>query len=220
MAKLPTKHNAETMEWFVRAITEGRSGGKPKDMKNFFPGMGAVDKSVGKVPSVEASKAKRLQKMLAEGKFNPSAAKASAGKEAAKKAARSGGKFTKAAGETISKTDDMTWLGKFFGKGGGMSKVGKFMSGKSGVALDAVLFGLYLMNMQEKLMESGFARQAEENVIESREDVLTPQHFYLQSALPEAQERERGLRQAVVGRLATGGVLGPSLARGETMIGS
>ena len=66
-------------------------------------------------------------------------------------------------------------------------------------------------DLQTSEMEAEFmGRQA---------DLITPEAYYQQAMLPQLQEQERGAKQAVLGRLASGGVLGPSLAKGEYSIG-
>jgi hypothetical protein len=54
--------------------------------------------------------------------------------------------------------------------------------------------------------------------LRSQAGMITPQSLYAQAALPRAQEEESMARQALMTQL-TGGVLGPSLAKGEYMIG-
>ena len=54
--------------------------------------------------------------------------------------------------------------------------------------------------------------------LRSRAEMITPQSLYAQAALPRAQEEETMARTALMQQL-TGGVLGPSLAKGEMMIG-
>ena len=54
--------------------------------------------------------------------------------------------------------------------------------------------------------------------LRSRAELVTPQSLYAQAALPRAQEEETMARTALFSQLS-GGVLGPSLAKGEYMIG-
>lgn len=49
-------------------------------------------------------------------------------------------------------------------------------------------------------------------------EMATPENLILQAALPQAQQEEEMARTALLSQI-TGGVLGPSLARGERRIG-
>lgn len=61
-------------------------------------------------------------------------------------------------------------------------------------------------------------RKVQREAIQSQASMATPENLYLQAALPQAQEEESMARQALYSQL-TGGVLGPTLARGERLIG-
>ena len=51
-----------------------------------------------------------------------------------------------------------------------------------------------------------------------RAEMATPDNLYMQAALPQAQREEEMARTALLNQIS-GGVLGPSLARGERRIG-
>jgi short subunit dehydrogenase-like uncharacterized protein len=71
-----------------------------------------------------------------------------------------------------------------------------------------------LLAAQEQAQMRGIQREA----IQAEAAMRTPESLYYQAALPQAQEEERVARQALMAQLS-GGVLGPSLARGETIVG-
>ena len=48
--------------------------------------------------------------------------------------------------------------------------------------------------------------------------MIAPESLYFQAAQPQAQQEESMARQALFSQLS-GGVLGPSLAKGEYMVG-
>lgn len=54
--------------------------------------------------------------------------------------------------------------------------------------------------------------------IQQQAEMASPENMYLQASLPGAQQEEEMARQALFAQL-TGGVIGPSLATGESRIG-
>uniref|UniRef100_A0A6M3J8J6 Uncharacterized protein n=1 Tax=viral metagenome TaxID=1070528 RepID=A0A6M3J8J6_9ZZZZ len=54
--------------------------------------------------------------------------------------------------------------------------------------------------------------------LRSQAEMITPENLYYQAALPQAQEEEAMAHQALMQQIS-GGVLGPSLAKGEYRIG-
>ncbi len=80
------------------------------------------------------------------------------------------------------------------------------------------MFAYWLLN---KLMQTGHEagmRGIQKASLRSQAEMITPENLYFQAAQPQAQEEESMARQALFSQLS-GGVLGPSLARGEYQIG-
>jgi len=76
------------------------------------------------------------------------------------------------------------------------------------ILLEKYLAGRHQSKMQDIQMDA--ARQ--------QADTATPESLYQQAALPQAQAGEDMARTALLTHLS-GGVIGPTLARGERMIG-
>ena len=76
-----------------------------------------------------------------------------------------------------------------------------------------------LSQMARGAVGGGMEHFEEMDLMEQQADLITPESYYQRAMLPQLQEQERGAKQAVLGRLASGGVLGPSLASGEYSIG-
>lgn len=62
--------------------------------------------------------------------------------------------------------------------------------------------------------ERGIQREA----IRGQRELATPENLYYQAALPSARAEEETARQALFAQLS-GGVIGPSLAKGERIVG-
>ncbi len=80
------------------------------------------------------------------------------------------------------------------------------------------MFMFWLLN---KLMQSGHEkgmRSIQRESLASQADMVTPENIYYQAAQPTAQREEAFAHQALMQQL-TGGVIGPSLAKGEFQIG-
>ena len=80
------------------------------------------------------------------------------------------------------------------------------------------IFAYWLLN---KLMQTGHEvgmRGIQKASLRNQAEMATPENLYYQAAQPAAQEEESMARQALFSQLS-GGVLGPSLAKGEYMIG-
>ena len=80
------------------------------------------------------------------------------------------------------------------------------------------MFAYWLLN---KLMQTGHEagmRGIQKASLRSQAEMATPENLYYQAAQPAAQQEESMARQALFSQLS-GGVLGPSLAKGEYMIG-
>ena len=61
-------------------------------------------------------------------------------------------------------------------------------------------------------------RSIRRKALRAQEGGMTPEDLYYQAALPAAQMEEKTARQALFAQIS-GGVLGPSLARGERILG-
>lgn len=84
--------------------------------------------------------------------------------------------------------------------------------------IGAGIFATWLLN---KLMQTGHEfgmRNIQREGLRSQAEMVTPENLYYQAAQPQASEEESMARQAFVQQL-TGGILGPSLAKGEHQIG-
>jgi len=104
------------------------------------------------------------------------------------------------------------------GGAGGGGKVGGLLARPGIKGLGAGVFATWLLN---KLLQTGHEtgmRNIQREGLRSQAEMMTPENLYFQAAQPEAQEEERMARTALFSQLS-GGVLGPSLAKGEYMIG-
>ena len=99
--------------------------------------------------------------------------------------------------------------------GGGLSG----LLAKPGVkGMGAGVFATWLLN---KILQTGHEtgmRNIQKEGLRRQAELVTPENLYMQAAQPQAQEEETMARQALFTQLS-GGVLGPSLAKGEYMIG-
>jgi len=71
-----------------------------------------------------------------------------------------------------------------------------------------------MLNLPTEMGEADLQREA----LQSQGRSVTPESLYYQAALPQAQLEESEARQSLMSHLS-GGVIGPSLARGERLIG-
>lgn len=104
------------------------------------------------------------------------------------------------------------------GRGGGILERAKGITsgtvGKVGGSMLAFWLAQKILDTTNRMQEMGVQRQG----LRSQAEMVTPQSLYAQAALPRAQEEESMARTALFQQLS-GGVLGPSLAKGEYMIG-
>ena len=98
-------------------------------------------------------------------------------------------------------------LGK--AKGITTSQVGKFGRGMLAWWLGQKLLDTINQQQDIRIQRQGLRSQAE---------MVTPESLYYQAALPQAQEEESMAKMALMQQLS-GGVIGPSLAKGEYQIG-
>ena len=98
------------------------------------------------------------------------------------------------------------------GRLSGLLSSGKLKGGITGLlgwmALSRIL------DESNRIAEAGIQREA----IRQQAGAITPERLYYEAALPAAQAQEAEARQALLAHIS-GGVIGPSLARGERMIG-
>jgi hypothetical protein len=80
------------------------------------------------------------------------------------------------------------------------------------------VFATWLLNKILSTKHEAGMRDIQLENLRSQAELLTPQNLYYQAALPQAQEEESMARSAMLSHLS-GGVLGPSLAKGEFRIG-
>ena len=71
-----------------------------------------------------------------------------------------------------------------------------------------------ILEERNRIAEAGIQREA----IREQAAGITPERLYYEAALPAAQAQEVEARQALLSHIS-GGVIGPSLAHGERMIG-
>jgi len=103
----------------------------------------------------------------------------------------------------------------------GAAEGGGLLKGLKGMNLKKVGGGILgymilsrLLNLPGEIGERNVRREA----IQSQASMATPENLYYQAALPQAQQEEEMARQALFSQIS-GGVLGPSLATGERLIG-
>jgi len=80
------------------------------------------------------------------------------------------------------------------------------------------LFAYWLLNKLMQTHHERGMRGIQKASLRSQAEMITPESLYFQAAQPQALQEEAMARQALTAQL-TGGVLGPSLAKGEYMIG-
>ena len=81
--------------------------------------------------------------------------------------------------------------------------------------------GIFATWLLQKLLQTGHEagmRGIQREGLRSQAEMITPENLYFQAVQPQAQQEESMARQALMTQL-TGGVLGPSLAKGEYVIG-
>lgn len=81
--------------------------------------------------------------------------------------------------------------------------------------------GLVAWLMLDKFLESRHQTKMQEIELKGMANQaagMSKDNLYYQAALPQAQQEEQAAKQALFAQLS-GGIIGPSLARGERMIG-
>jgi hypothetical protein len=112
---------------------------------------------------------------------------------------------TGAAAITPAATGNVGKIGKFLGSKGAKVGIGSLIAW---MALDKLLAA------NRERAERGIQKEA----IRGQTALASPENLYYQASLPTAQEEEEQARQALFQQIL-GGVAGPSLARGERLIG-
>lgn len=82
----------------------------------------------------------------------------------------------------------------------------------------AGIFATWLLNKIMQTKHQTGMREIQREGLRSQAEMITPESLYFQAAQPQAEQEESMARQALFSQLS-GGVLGPSLAKGEYMIG-
>lgn len=105
------------------------------------------------------------------------------------------------------------------------SGLGGVQSGMAGAlnsnSLKGAGAGIFLSWALSKLLQSKHQRGMRNIQLQNLRDqaeMVTPQNLYYQAALPEVKEDEKMASNALLSHLS-GGVLGPTLAKGEYLIG-
>lgn len=80
------------------------------------------------------------------------------------------------------------------------------------------LFAYWLLNKLMQTHHERGMRGIQRAGLRSQAEMITPESLYFQAAQPQAQAEESMARTALFSQLS-GGVLGPSLAKGEYQIG-
>jgi hypothetical protein len=80
------------------------------------------------------------------------------------------------------------------------------------------MFGAWLVDKILKATHERGMRNIQREGLRGQAEMITPENLYFQAAQPQAQAEESQARQALFSQLS-GGILGPSLAKGEIMIG-
>jgi len=103
-------------------------------------------------------------------------------------------------------------------KGGATGGLGGLLARPEIKQAGGYMFAAWLLN---KLLQTGHTagmRRIQRAGLRSQAEMITPESLYFQAAQPQAQAEETMARTALFQQLS-GGVLGPSLAKGEYMIG-
>ena len=96
--------------------------------------------------------------------------------------------------------------------------IGSWLKGPTAKHLGATTLGALMFQRLLGLPSEIGKRNLRREAIQQQAGMVDPESLYLQAALPQAQEEESMARQALFTQL-TGGMIGPTLARGETLIG-
>jgi len=103
--------------------------------------------------------------------------------------------------------------------GGGTktSKLGGMMQGPGVKQAGLWLMLPWLAQKYLNTRNKSKMRDIEIEGMQGQAEAMSPENLYYQASLPQAQQEEESARQALMSQIM-GGVIGPSLARGETQI--
>jgi len=105
------------------------------------------------------------------------------------------------------------------GKKDWLKELKKMLNSKEAKGAGALILASLLMSKGRQQIDEFGQQNLQMEQVESAQRMATPDHYYVEAALGQAREQENQAQAAVMGRLAGGGVLGPSLAQGEYSIG-
>lgn len=100
----------------------------------------------------------------------------------------------------------------------GVEGLGGLLARPGVKGLGAGVFATWLLNKILQTTHETGMRGIQRAGLREQGEMITPENLYFQAAQPAAQEEESMARQALFSQLS-GGVLGPSLAKGEYLIG-
>ena len=80
------------------------------------------------------------------------------------------------------------------------------------------IFATWLLNKILQTKHQSGMRDIQRQGLRSQAEMVTPENIYFQAAQPQAEREETMAHQALMEHLS-GGVLGPSLAKGEYLVG-
>ena len=99
-----------------------------------------------------------------------------------------------------------------------MEKIQKGLQSPGIKGAGAGIFATWLLQKILQTTHETGMRGIQREGLRSQAEMVTPENLYYQAAQPQAQAEESQARQALFSQLA-GGVIGPSLAKGEYLIG-
>jgi len=100
----------------------------------------------------------------------------------------------------------------------GLGGLGGLLAKPGIKGVGARIFATWLLNKIMQTRHQTGMREIQREGLRSQAEMITPESLYFQAAQPQAQQEESMARQALFSQLSRG-VLGPSLAKGEYMIG-
>jgi hypothetical protein len=104
------------------------------------------------------------------------------------------------------------------GGGSGAGGVGGLLSRPGVKGAGIGIFATWLLNKMLQTKHQSGMRDIQRQGIRSQAEMVTPENLYFQAAQPQAEREETMAHQALMTQLS-GGVLGPSLAKGEYLVG-
>lgn len=114
--------------------------------------------------------------------------------------------------------DEELFAGPVAGKARGLGGLGGLLARPELKQAGSYMFGAWLLDKILRTTHEAGMRGIQRAGLRSQAEMITPESLYFQAAQPQAQAEEAMAHQALMTQL-TGGVLGPSLAKGEYRIG-